>query len=1616
MKTTITLNQIFRSFSRLQRSCFSAVFLLLFLLSASSSWGQVSTLQNWTNLYQNTSTSSQTFAYSIPTGSGTNRVLAVAIASSQDVVGARSVTITYGGQTMTLAGGDMATATTRQHTAIYYLNEADIDAAANSNLVFTVSGGTTRVTTVWAAVFDNVDQTSPITNNQNYNSSSASSTYVFGAALTINTNDLAVLVASSVRINNITPRTFTAPTNFTSINEQTWTTTDGVRNAIFNRSVPTSNTSSTCSTTVNNSALGSMTGVSFKGCQPATASAGSALTSICKGGTSAALGGSKGGSATGGTWSSSVAGGTFTPNATTLNATYTPPSTYTGTVTLTLTTSGGTCGTATASKTLTVTAPNVATISYSGTPFCKSLTAGQAVTRTGTAGGTYSSTTGLTINASTGAITPSTSTAGTYTVTYTMAAAGGCSAETATTTVIVNASPTATVSSATLSGCSGDTVSLGGSASGGTGALTYSWSPTTGLSSSSVESPTLTLSSAQTYTLSVTDANGCSSNQPTVAVSIGNTKYWAGAGSGMTGATTGTDFNTAANWSSTTGTKTATTVPSSCDNVNITTTGAVIISISQNTTIDDLTILNNGNNTIGFDAGTYIFDILGNSTINSNTGGSSSNKISIRVGNAPGKIIFNGTANFGPNAASAPFIGFEGSAAGNTTGMLVFKGDTSFSITVGALTGSIGKFVWDGIGTQTISTNPTFVINFPGDVHIGDTNTPTVEISTVTATGCFVGANKNMTIKSGAILNLKTKHFYPFALGTGTLTIESGARLICGGTINNVSGTNNFPTNFGTYSFNSNSTVEYNATAAQGVNNTPTYGNLTISNNSVKTAAGALTIAGKLHINSTATFAASTFTSSVKGNWENNGTFTASSSTIQFNGTSEQNILGTSDTTFNNLTVNNSSGVNLSGTADATVNVTLTLTSGLVTPNANLFTLGSSGSISGASSSSYVNGAFNRVITGTSVTSFPIGKGGNYRPVTFNYATSPGTKTVKIEQFESSSPLSISTASTARFGSRYWNITQSATGINYTVGLNNSSLTPSGTAVILRREGTGSTTQNATTFSTPTYTNSSSFSTTNISNDVMLAETSIPLTVTGLTGSNKVYDGNTNATAAGTAALSGVVSGDDVSLSGTPTFTFASANVGTAISISTTGYSLTGANSGCYSLTQPTLSANITAAASSVTVTGTAPFSYVYDGTSKTPSFTSSGSTGTITYLYSGTGITGTTASAPINVGSYNVTASVAANGNYASASSSATSFSITAAASSVTVTGTAPFSYVYDGTSKTPSFTSSGSTGTITYLYSGTGITGTTASAPINVGSYNVTASVAANGNYASASSSATSFSITAAASSVTVTGTTTYTYTGAAQGPTTSSVTGSTGAVTYSYSGTGTTTYNANATRPTNAGTYQVIATVAADANFNSAISSAMAFTISKAVLTITAAPQTVSYGTAATTVTGNGTYTPTGFVNSETSSVIGGSVSYTTTYTATTAAATASVTITPVLTSLTATNYSFSAVNGTITISKANSTITATGTTTFTYTGAVQGPTTSTVTGSTGAVTYSYSGTESTTYAASATRPTNAGTYQVIATVAADANFNSATSSALAFTINKAVLTITAADQTV
>ena len=107
-----------------------------------------------------------------------------------------------------------------------------------------------------------------------------------------------------------------------------------------------------------------------------------------------------------------------------------------------------------------------------------------------------------------------------------------------------------------------------------------------------------------------------------------------------------------------------------------------------------------------------------------------------------------------------------------------------------------------------------------------------------------------------------------------------------------------------------------------------------------------------------------------------------------------------------------------------------------------------------------------------------------------------------------------------------------------------------------------------------------------------------PLTISGLTASNKVEDGNTTATLSGTPALVGVVSIDlsDVSISGTYTANFASAAVANNIPVTVSGYSLAGSAAGNYSLTQPTgLTANITSAAlqnQTITFNALSPVTY----------------------------------------------------------------------------------------------------------------------------------------------------------------------------------------------------------------------------------------------------------------------------------------------------------------------------------------------------------------------------------------------------------------------------------------
>jgi hypothetical protein len=207
--------------------------------------------------------------------------------------------------------------------------------------------------------------------------------------------------------------------------------------------------------------------------------------------------------------------GSFSPNANVANVTVTGATSGSYQVTV-----SNTCGSASSSLSVVVNPVPNATISYAGSPYCSSAGVAQ-VSRTGTGGGSFSaSPSGLSLNAGNGNINLGGSTAGTYTVTYAIAAAGGCSAFSTTAQVVVTAAPNATISYAGSPYCSSAGVAQVSRT--GTGSGAYSASPS-GLSLNAGNGNiNLGGSTAGTYTVtySIAAAGGCSAFSTTAQVVV----------------------------------------------------------------------------------------------------------------------------------------------------------------------------------------------------------------------------------------------------------------------------------------------------------------------------------------------------------------------------------------------------------------------------------------------------------------------------------------------------------------------------------------------------------------------------------------------------------------------------------------------------------------------------------------------------------------------------------------------------------------------------------------------------------------------------------------------------------------------------------------------------------------------------------------------------------------------------------------------------------------------------------------------------------------------------------------------------------------------------------------
>jgi hypothetical protein len=405
-----------------------------------------------------------------------------------------------------------------------------------------------------------------------------------------------------------------------------------------------------------------------------------------------------------------------------------------------------------------------------------------------------------------------------------------------------------------------------------------------------------------------------------------------------------------------------------------------------------------------------------------------------------------------------------------------------------------------------------------------------------------------------------------------------------------------------------------------------------------------------------------------------------------------------------------------------------------------------------------------------------------------------------------------------------------------------------------------------------------------------------PLTITGIAANSRLYDGTTAASLSGIAVLNGVVSGDYVTLNTAGvSANFATKNVGTAKPVSVGGYTITGTDSGNYSLAQPTgLSADITQAP--LSVIGVTAKNKVYDGTA-------------IATLYGTASLSGVISSDTVNLSTAGVTATFDTKNVGAAKPISVTGYSISggdtpnyllaqpaglkADINPATLTYTAnPATRSYGATD--PAF--SGTVGGfITGENQGNATTGTlvfttTADAHSNVGAYPISGSgLTANyGNYVfvQAASNATALTITKADATVVVTPYT-VTYDGNSHTATVTSITGANGE-------TGATVgvVNVNNTTHTAAGTYSTDSwSFAGAANYKDIAATTITDTIYKATATVVVTPYTVTYdgnahtatvtsiigvngetGTAVGVVTLNTTHTDAGTYNTDSWSFAG------------------------------------------------------------------------------------------------------------------------------------------------
>ncbi|MEI7829581.1 MAG: hypothetical protein WCI31_07415, partial [Prolixibacteraceae bacterium] len=195
-------------------------------------------------------------------------------------------------------------------------------------------------------------------------------------------------------------------------------------------------------------------------------------------------------------------------------------------------------------------------------------------------------------------------------------------------------------------------------------------------------------------------------------------------------------------------------------------------------------------------------------------------------------------------------------------------------------------------------------------------------------------------------------------------------------------------------------------------------------------------------------------------------------SEVEFAGSSAQSVGGTSTGSFDfyKVVINNSSGGVLANQS-ISVKGNLDFQKGLLsTAGSAQIKVLATATITNAASDKYVDGKLYQQYIAPNTRTFPIGKGGNYRPLIVNLTTY-ATVGFVAEQIEDKMPGS-APANTTMFDARYWTVTLVGPTVDFKVSLTPTGFTPVNTPVIVSGDGTTNINNQTT---TPNYTNQTAF-------------------------------------------------------------------------------------------------------------------------------------------------------------------------------------------------------------------------------------------------------------------------------------------------------------------------------------------------------------------------------------------------------------------------------------------------------------------------------------------------------------------------------------------------------------